>query len=79
MMINHKNKNSIKSVKPSPGADVASNHNPSIAKIQIQLQKLKNKPLKNQIDLRRVANIDLKKNVKTYRKQTSKLEFVSKE
>ncbi|XP_030747109.1 uncharacterized protein LOC115875737 [Sitophilus oryzae] len=51
ILINHRYKNVIKSVKTYPGADVSSDHNPLVARFLIALKKQRVIPTANRIDV----------------------------
>ncbi|XP_008482566.1 craniofacial development protein 2-like [Diaphorina citri] len=65
ILIRKRFRNSVKSVKTYPGADVSSDHNPVIAEIKIKLKKVKKKTCKNKIDLSRLKDERTRRNLKT--------------
>lgn len=60
VMINNRYRNIIKSIKAYPGADVSSNHNPIIARVKIQLKNIIKRPVKDQIDVEYLRDMNVK-------------------
>jgi len=64
--VNQHYRNSIRSVKAYPGAEVFSDHNPLIARIHIKLKKPSQKVKIDQIDTSRLQNPKIKENLKRH-------------
>lgn len=64
ILVNERFRNSIKSVKTYPGADISSDHNPLIARMHIKFKKLVQKTDTDQIDTSRLQNLQIKEELK---------------
>ena len=51
VLINKRFRNGVKQARIYPGADVGSNHNPLMIKMNIKLKKVKKKQMNHQMDL----------------------------
>ena len=56
IMINNRFKNSIKDIKTYPGADIDSDHNPVVSKIEIKLKKIKRLNNVGQLDVSKLKD-----------------------
>ncbi|KAI5751342.1 hypothetical protein M8J77_006574 [Diaphorina citri] len=70
-------RNSVKSVKTYPGADISSDHNPLIAIIKVKLKKVPRKTQKKQMDLSKLKDKDIEKKVKN--KINNKIQNIKQE
>uniref|UniRef100_A0A8D8WPG5 Craniofacial development protein 2 n=1 Tax=Cacopsylla melanoneura TaxID=428564 RepID=A0A8D8WPG5_9HEMI len=58
-------RNSVKSVKTYPGADVSSDHNPVVAVIKLKLKKVARKTQKNHLDLSKLKDKNITNQLKS--------------
>lgn len=63
IMINARYRNAVKAVKAYPGADVASDHNPIIAKVTLKLKNIKRYQRSPRIETRKLREPEVKQNL----------------
>lgn len=63
VMINQRFRNSVKSVKTYPGADLASDHNPLVATVQLRLKRLQKTPMTPKINLDKLKDDAVKEEI----------------
>lgn len=64
ILIKHRYRNAIKTVKAYPGADVSSDHNPLIARFQLQLKKMQNKHKVDKLDIEKLKSEEIREKLK---------------
>nr|XP_034830054.1 craniofacial development protein 2-like [Maniola hyperantus] len=64
ILISKRHRNSIKSAKTYPGADVGSDHNPVVVEIKTKLKKIRSPKRSVSMDLSKLRNPDVKKTIK---------------
>ncbi|CAG4958055.1 unnamed protein product [Colias eurytheme] len=61
LLISKRHRNSIKSAKTYPGADIGSDHNPVVAVIRVNLKKICRRGTSNKIDLDKLKDLECRK------------------
>lgn len=64
ILITHRFRNGMKSVKTYPGADIGSDHNPVVAVIHVRLKKINKKLFINKIDRAQLKNKTIREEVR---------------
>lgn len=59
-------KNAIKSAKTYPGADVPSDHNPVVCRLDVRLKRLEKKVLNNTIDIKKLSDPSIEQQVREH-------------
>uniref|UniRef100_A0A8D8V3E1 Craniofacial development protein 2 n=1 Tax=Cacopsylla melanoneura TaxID=428564 RepID=A0A8D8V3E1_9HEMI len=64
ILVRKRYRNSVKSVKTYPGADVSSDHNPVVAIVKVKLKKVERKKPNIKLDLSKLKNTDTERNLR---------------
>lgn len=64
ILINHRYRNAIQSVRAYPGADVSSDHNPLIAKFQLHLKKVQTSHKSDKLNIQKLKSEEVKEKLR---------------